>query len=174
MPMRSLFTPNLLVLMLVLFLLGGCVSKPDLQKTVTKVDVVPLDNENFSSVALASDSVALVLITDGSGSLSALEKHYFESTFEQEVPLVLAHFDASDKTQISAYGVTRAPAVALFANGFLVDQVAGEPSSYDESVDLRRDYHLWLQTTVLEHVKKSGNKVQYRFNNTTKMSIATY
>lgn len=174
MSVRKLSIKNVLVLALMFFLLSGCASKPEPQRNITKVDVLQLDSGNFSSVALAPDSVTLVLITDGLGASSALQKHYFESKFEQELPLVLAHFDSSDITQISAYGVTKAPAVALFANGFLIDQVAGEPSSYDESIDLQRDYQLWLKTTVLDHANKSGNKVQYRFNNTTKMSIATH
>jgi len=171
---RERFSKFVFLYALCFVLLIGCISKPEPQKSVVDVEVLKVGPNNFANVTQDPEAVVLVLITDGTKSASVLEKYYFASTVDQEVPLTFAHFEAADSAEAAIYGITQMPTVALYAGGFLIDRVSGQPGSFDESTDLKRDFNLWMQSTVVEHALDRRNKVRYRFNDSTKLSISTY
>jgi len=174
MSLKEIKISQALVIAFICALVSACASAPKELSEGPRAPILELSNGNFSQIVLDPESVVLVLFNDDSQSSSTLSKQYYKNASEQLDLIVFARFDASDKSQVSSYGVTRTPAVALYANGFLIDQVAGEPASYSELVDLENDFNLWVQNMALTHALKVKNKVSYRFNNTTKMTIATH
>ena len=133
----------------------------------------PLVNDSNFEQVIAQDGAVLILFADSQQSGSSLANR-FDNVATVNNDIRFAKFLVDDQTDLFKYKVSSLPTIGLYSKGYLIDQVSGEPSSYDETYSMDRDFTIWMNKTVVPLSVGSKTRIVYRFNNSSKMKISAY
>jgi len=133
-----------------------------------------LDASTFAASVTANPGTVLVLFTDRDYNSSEIEDIFSQLNARYNQEAEYYRYVEEDIAQLKAYGVNRLPTIGLYSQGYLIDQISGNPSSYEQLVDMRKDVAVWMNRTVLPLGKQTRSNVVYRFNNTNRIAISLY